>query len=85
MSLAPHLDPKKTRDDYLAAFFGELGKVRVPTGEGEALKKALERVSTFRFSELPDTAGIATRRRAGEGLRLCIVSWLANPRMGHIS
>src|SRR5207245_7204167 len=22
----PHLDPKKTRDDYLAAFLGELGK-----------------------------------------------------------
>jgi hypothetical protein len=29
------LDPKKTRDDYLAAFLAELGKVRVPTGEGE--------------------------------------------------
>ena len=49
----PHLDPKKTRDDYLAKFFGELGKVRVPTGEGEALKKALERVSTLSLSELP--------------------------------
>ena len=26
----PYLDPKKTRDDYLAKFFAELGKVRVP-------------------------------------------------------
>ncbi len=49
----PHLDPKKTRDDYLAAFLGELGKVRVPTGEGEALKKALEHVLTLSVSELP--------------------------------
>ena len=26
----PYLDPKKTRDDYLARFLAELGKVRVP-------------------------------------------------------
>src|SRR5262245_31316041 len=38
----PVLDPAKTPDDYLAAFVAELGKVRVPTGEGETLKKALE-------------------------------------------
>jgi hypothetical protein len=50
----PHLDPKKTRDDYLAAFLGELGKVRVPTGEGEALKRALELVSSLRITELPE-------------------------------
>ena len=43
----PHLDPKKTRDNYLGSFFGELGKVRVPTGDGEALKIALARVSTL--------------------------------------
>ena len=49
----PHLDPKKNRDDYLAKFLAELGKVRVPTGEGEALKKALERVSTLSVPELP--------------------------------
>ena len=48
-----HLDPKKTRDNYLGSFFGELGKVRVPTGEGEALKIALARVSTFPLPELP--------------------------------
>ena len=49
----PHLDPKKARDDYLASFFAELAKVRVPTGEGEALKIALARVSTSTLPELP--------------------------------
>jgi hypothetical protein len=53
-----HLDPKKTRDDYLAAFLGELGKVRVPTGGGEALKKALEHVLTLTICELPVLPGI---------------------------
>src|SRR5437762_10431842 len=28
------LDSQKTRDDYLALFLAEFGKVRVPTGEG---------------------------------------------------
>jgi hypothetical protein len=54
----PHLDPHKTRDDYLAKFLGELGKVRVPTGEGEALKKALEHVSTLPVLALPILPGI---------------------------
>jgi hypothetical protein len=54
----PHLDPKKTRDDYLAAFLGELGKVRVPTGEGEALKKALEHVSRLPITDLPEIPAI---------------------------
>ena len=36
----PFLDPGKTRDDYFAAFLAELGKVRVPTGEGGTIKKA---------------------------------------------
>jgi 5S rRNA maturation endonuclease (ribonuclease M5) len=49
----PHLDPRKTRDDYFGSFFAELGKVRVPTGEGEALKIALTRVSTSPLPELP--------------------------------
>jgi hypothetical protein len=49
----PFLDPGKTRDDYLAAFLAELGKVRVPTGDGDTLKKALEHVSTLSVSELP--------------------------------
>ena len=55
----PYLDPKKTRDDYLARFLGEVGKVRVPTGEGEALKKALEHVWTLSVFELPGLPGIA--------------------------
>jgi hypothetical protein len=55
----PHLDPDKTRDDYLAKFLGELGKVRVPTGEGETLKKALEHVSTLSVSALPPLPGLA--------------------------
>jgi len=54
----PHLDPKKTRDDYLAKFLGELGKVRVPTGEGQALKKALEHVWTLSVAELPILPGM---------------------------
>jgi hypothetical protein len=49
----PHLDPNKTRDDYLAKFLAELGKVRVPTGEGETLKKALDRALTLLADALP--------------------------------
>jgi hypothetical protein len=49
----PHLDPKKKSDDYLGLFFAELGKVRVPTGEGEALKIAVARVSTCPLPGLP--------------------------------
>ena len=49
----PHLDPKKIREDYLAKFLAELRKVRVPTGEGEALNKALGRVSALSVLELP--------------------------------
>jgi len=54
----PHLDPKKTRDDYLAAFFAESGKVRVPTGGGEALKKALERTAILSAVALPELPGM---------------------------
>jgi hypothetical protein len=50
----PFLDPAKTRDAYLAAFLAELRKVRVPTGEGETITKALENVSKLSFSELPE-------------------------------
>ena len=53
-----HLDPKKTRDDYLGSFFAELGKVRVPTGEGESLKKALKRVFTLLITDLPEIPGM---------------------------
>jgi hypothetical protein len=49
----PFLDPAKTRDDYLALFLAELTKVRVPTGEGDTLNKALEAVSKLSLSQLP--------------------------------
>jgi CHC2 zinc finger len=54
----PLLDPAKTRDDYLPAFLAALRKVRVPTGEGETNKKALEAVSKLPLSELPMIPGI---------------------------
>jgi len=54
----PFLDPAKTRDDYLAAFLAELGKVRVPTGEGDTLNKVRENVSKLPLSELPVIPGM---------------------------
>jgi CHC2 zinc finger len=55
----PCLDPGKTRDDYLAMFLAELGKVRLPTGEGDTFNKALEAVSNLPVSELPEIPGVA--------------------------
>ena len=55
----PFLDPGKTRDDYLAAFLAELGKVRVPTGEGDTINKALEAVSKLSVSDLPMIPGMS--------------------------
>jgi hypothetical protein len=52
------LDARTTGDNYLAAFLAELGKVRVPTGEGDTIKKALEHVSTLPVSELPVIPGM---------------------------
>jgi hypothetical protein len=49
----PFLDPAKTREDYLAAFLAELGKVRVPTGEGQTIKEALAYISLLSSSKLP--------------------------------
>src|SRR5262249_17471496 len=37
----PFLRSAKTRDDYLAAFLAELGKVRVATGDGDTVNKAV--------------------------------------------
>jgi hypothetical protein len=54
----PFLDPAKTRDEYLAAFLAELRKVRVPTGEGDTITKALEAVSKLPVSELPAIPGM---------------------------
>jgi hypothetical protein len=49
----PFLDSQKTRDDYLAAFLAEFGKVRVPTGEGQTIQEALAYVSRLSFPKLP--------------------------------
>jgi hypothetical protein len=49
----PFLDPAKTREYYLAAFLAELRKVRVPTGEGETLNKALNYISKLALADLP--------------------------------
>ena len=49
----PFLDSQKTREDYLAAFLAEFGKVRVPTGEGQTITEALTCVSRLSSSKLP--------------------------------
>jgi CHC2 zinc finger len=54
----PFLDPAKTRDDYLAEFLAGLRKVRVPTGEGDTLNKALKAVAKLLASELPMIPGM---------------------------
>jgi hypothetical protein len=50
----PYLDPKKARDDYVTAYFSEVGKVRVPKGEGEALNRALDRILSVPLVDLPE-------------------------------
>jgi hypothetical protein len=55
----PFLDPAKTREDYWALFFSELGKVRVPAGEGDTLNKVLEIVSKLSVLQLPEIPGYA--------------------------
>src|SRR5262249_1933817 len=50
----PFLPNGETRQDPLEKFLAELTKVRVPTGEGDTLKKALEFVSTLSDFELPE-------------------------------
>jgi len=51
------LDSGETREDHFGMFLAELTKVRIPTGEGDTLKKALECVSNLSFSELPVISG----------------------------
>jgi hypothetical protein len=51
------LNAKETREDHFGMFLAELTKVRIPTGEGETLNKALENVSKLSFSELPVIPG----------------------------
>lgn len=53
----PFLDPGKTYDTYLAALVAALRKVRVPTGEGETIEKALASVSKLTPSQLPMIPG----------------------------
>jgi len=48
------LPSDETREDHREKFLAELTKVRVPTGEGETLDKALEWVSTLSDYELPE-------------------------------
>jgi hypothetical protein len=75
----PFVDPARTRDDYLAEFLAGLGRVRVPTGEGNTLNKALQKLSKLPDSDLPmipdcPDAPRAWRRLAGlhrEISRLC--------------
>jgi hypothetical protein len=69
----PYLNPKKTRDDYCGLFLAEFGKVRVPTGEGEALKKALEHILTLSVFELPALPGIAQAPESWR--RLAALHW----------
>src|SRR5947208_5115037 len=49
----PYLYPKKIRDHYRCIFLAGPAKVRVPTGEGEALKSALEVISASALPEIP--------------------------------
>src|SRR5262249_24351489 len=50
----PFLPNRETRQDHREKFLAELTKVRVPTGEGDTLKTALEFVSTLSDFELPE-------------------------------
>jgi CHC2 zinc finger len=46
-------------DDHFTMFLSELTKVRVPTGEGDTVKKALENVSKLSDSDLLEIPGYA--------------------------
>jgi hypothetical protein len=46
-------------DDHFTMFLAELTKVRLPTGEGDTVDKALENVSTVSDSDLPEIPGYA--------------------------
>jgi hypothetical protein len=53
----PFLGPARTYDTYLAELVAALGKVRVPTGEGETIEKALRAVAKLTLSQLPEIPG----------------------------
>jgi hypothetical protein len=58
------LDSGETGDDHFAMFLAELTKVRVPTGEGDTIGKALEAVSNLSAPELPAIPGYADARES---------------------
>jgi hypothetical protein len=51
------VDSRK-REEHLAAFLVEVRKVRVPTGDGDTVNKAVDRVSKLSSSELVQIPGI---------------------------
>jgi len=51
------LDSRK-RDDHLAALFVEVRRVRVATGDGDTVNKAVDRVSKLSRSELVQIPGM---------------------------
>jgi hypothetical protein len=51
-------------EDHLGMFLAELTKVRVPTGEGDTIRNALEAVSNLSASELPVIPGHADARES---------------------
>lgn len=53
-----YLGSAKNRDDYLAEFLSGLAKVRVPTGDGDTINKALQIVSKLTLPELPAISGV---------------------------
>ena len=62
----PFLDRAKTYDDYLTEFLAGFGKVRVPTGKGDTINKALATVAKLSESDLPIIPGLP---EASETLR----------------
>ena len=54
----PFLDSAKTYDDYLTEFLAGFSKVRVPTGKGDTINKALAAVAELPASELPTILGL---------------------------
>jgi hypothetical protein len=51
------VDSRK-REEHLAAFLAEVRKVRVPTGQGDTVNKAVDRVSKLSSSELVKIPGM---------------------------
>jgi hypothetical protein len=52
-------------EDHFAKFLAELTKVRVPTGEGDTLNKALGAVFRLSLSQLPEIPGYADAPESG--------------------